>query len=324
MPVEIVPIILGTPGMIPRSLKRIQEELEAEEAPGLLQKSVILGTAHIIRKRVFPGTCKDEDKDDVDEATCSPYEADTCFNDVNENLLCHVLSTRGRNCTQRTARDFCNGLDDALNCTADIIDTDCSEEEGRVRFDNWLQGLRGAYGRLCLRGDYELLNNLLTSTNCWNFKTFVKCVEKKANLTHIADLLTTELDQTECNLLQMAVSICNEKAEKGRVKCRGKGDAVNEAVAAFFSSSSCAGKAPTICNVLQPNEIKSIPVTASSSSSPIPVILTLFVTLVIVVLVSLVLVWRKVITVNARCSVMRRASDGDEAEVSREDYGRFL
>lgn len=50
MPVEIVPIIIGTLGTIPRSLKRNLEKLEAEVAPGLMQKSVILETAHIIRR----------------------------------------------------------------------------------------------------------------------------------------------------------------------------------------------------------------------------------------------------------------------------------
>ena len=50
MPVEIVPIIIGALGTIPRSLKRNLEKLEAEVAPGLMQKSVILETAHIVRK----------------------------------------------------------------------------------------------------------------------------------------------------------------------------------------------------------------------------------------------------------------------------------
>ncbi|XP_066967366.1 uncharacterized protein [Macrobrachium rosenbergii] len=293
-----------------------------------VEKGVFVVTLLLLTSACFPGICEEENDDDNcdgddDEATCSPFEADTCFNDVNENLLCHVQSTKGRNCSQRTAQDFCRGLDDALNCTADIIDSDCNEQDGRMRFDNWLQGLRGAYGRLCQRGNYDLMDNLLTSNNCWNFKTFIKCVEKKANLTHIADLLTAELDQTECNLLQMAVSICNEKAEKGRAKCRGKGDAVNEAVAAFFASSSCAGKAPTICNVLLPKEIKSNPSMASSSSA-VAIVVTLFLTFVIVGLATLVLVWRNVITINASCRMMRRARDGDETEESREDYGRFL
>ena len=48
---EIVPIIIiGALGTIPKSLKRNLEEVGAEIAPGLLQKSVVLETAHIIRR----------------------------------------------------------------------------------------------------------------------------------------------------------------------------------------------------------------------------------------------------------------------------------
>ena len=49
-PVEIVPIIVGAFGTIPKSLKRKLEELGADVAPRLLQKSVVLETAHIIRR----------------------------------------------------------------------------------------------------------------------------------------------------------------------------------------------------------------------------------------------------------------------------------
>ena len=49
-PVEIVPIIIGALGNIPKSLKRNLEELGADVTPGLLQKSVVLETAHIIRR----------------------------------------------------------------------------------------------------------------------------------------------------------------------------------------------------------------------------------------------------------------------------------
>ena len=48
-PVEIVPII-GALGTIPKSQKRNLEELGADVVPGLLQKSVVLETAHIIRR----------------------------------------------------------------------------------------------------------------------------------------------------------------------------------------------------------------------------------------------------------------------------------
>ena len=49
-PVKIVPIIIRALGTIPKSLKRNLEELGAAVAPGLLQKCVVLETAHIIRR----------------------------------------------------------------------------------------------------------------------------------------------------------------------------------------------------------------------------------------------------------------------------------
>ena len=50
MPVEVVPIIIGALGTIPKNLKRNLEKLEAKVAPGLMQKSVVLETAHIVRR----------------------------------------------------------------------------------------------------------------------------------------------------------------------------------------------------------------------------------------------------------------------------------
>ena len=49
-PVEIVPIIIGALGTIPKSLKRNLEELGADVASGLLKKSVVLETAHLVRR----------------------------------------------------------------------------------------------------------------------------------------------------------------------------------------------------------------------------------------------------------------------------------
>ena len=48
-PVEI-PIIIGALGPIPKSLKRNLEELGVDVAPGMLQKSVVLETVHIIKR----------------------------------------------------------------------------------------------------------------------------------------------------------------------------------------------------------------------------------------------------------------------------------
>ena len=49
-PMEIVLIIIGALGTIPKSLKRNLEKSGANVAPGVLQKSMVLKTAHIIRR----------------------------------------------------------------------------------------------------------------------------------------------------------------------------------------------------------------------------------------------------------------------------------
>ena len=49
-PEEIVPIIIGALGNISKSLKRNLEELGGDVAPGMLQMSVVLEKAHIIRR----------------------------------------------------------------------------------------------------------------------------------------------------------------------------------------------------------------------------------------------------------------------------------
>ena len=49
-PVEKVPIIIWVICTIPKSLKTNLEELGVDVAPGLLQKSVVLETEHIIRR----------------------------------------------------------------------------------------------------------------------------------------------------------------------------------------------------------------------------------------------------------------------------------
>ena len=48
MPVKIVPIIIGALGTTPTSLSKNLKDFESSIAPGLVQKSVILETAHII------------------------------------------------------------------------------------------------------------------------------------------------------------------------------------------------------------------------------------------------------------------------------------
>ena len=48
--VDVVPIVTGALGTTPRSLASNLKKLEAEVAPGLMQKSVMLATAHITRR----------------------------------------------------------------------------------------------------------------------------------------------------------------------------------------------------------------------------------------------------------------------------------
>ena len=53
-PVEIVPIIIQAKDTIPKTQKRNIEGLGTDVAPGLLQESVVLETAHIIRRVMTP------------------------------------------------------------------------------------------------------------------------------------------------------------------------------------------------------------------------------------------------------------------------------
>ncbi|KAK4324670.1 hypothetical protein Pmani_004708 [Petrolisthes manimaculis] len=203
-------------------------------------------------KRPVPGVCGevlDEGDGDLDEYYpdteddangCHPEEADRCWVALQENLLCHMDTPTGRNCTMRDAADFCVSLDDALACCVDIIDTSCSDAEGRATFDVWLKGLHAVYSHVCLDDTtLDLVNELLESGRCWRLKRFSNCVEETANLTHVSDLLTTHLDLLACSRLQAAIATCTANSEKNRGRCRGKGQAVLEGLVAFFSATSC-------------------------------------------------------------------------------------
>ena len=53
----MVLMVTGALGTIPKFLKRNLEELGADVAPGLLQKSVVLETAHITRQVLGRPVC---------------------------------------------------------------------------------------------------------------------------------------------------------------------------------------------------------------------------------------------------------------------------
>ncbi|KAK8378899.1 hypothetical protein O3P69_009557 [Scylla paramamosain] len=108
-----------------------------------------------------------------------------------------------------------------------------------------------------------VVTDLLQESNCFRLKKFITCVEDRANLTHVADLLTTQLDLHECNMLQVSVAACIEDAEKNKKKCRGKADVVKEALIVFFSSTACGHRPPPPPS---PSPVPCIPPTAGTSA----------------------------------------------------------
>ena len=50
IPVEVVLVVVGALGTIPRELRRNLEKIHCRSKPEVLQKSVPLATAHILRK----------------------------------------------------------------------------------------------------------------------------------------------------------------------------------------------------------------------------------------------------------------------------------
>ncbi|XP_071549786.1 uncharacterized protein [Panulirus ornatus] len=264
-----------------------------------------------------PDSPSSDDNDFYDESleddsdggdSCQPAMADTCFSDVSENLLCHVLTPVGRNCTFRNAKDFCEGLDDALNCTSDIVDSGCTVAQGRQTFDVWLAGLRAVHASLCNTGDLSLITSLLQSSSCWRFKKFIKCVEEKANVTHVSDLLTTELDTYECNRLQLSVALCNALSEKNRVPCLGKADAVKEALVVFFGATSCGQQSSSLCT------------TQSVGSVGSAVVVTIVVMALVTALAAIILLKHKVLALDSRLKHCTRTSTQEDMQ---EDYDRF-
>ena len=51
-------------------------------------------------------------------------------------------------------------IDDALQCSSDIIDNDCGMKEGRDKFDSWLRGLRAVYYSLCGKDRLAILGKV--------------------------------------------------------------------------------------------------------------------------------------------------------------------
>ncbi|KAI9558176.1 hypothetical protein GHT06_014929 [Daphnia sinensis] len=176
-----------------------------------------------------------------DDAQCEPSLADACFADVAQDLRCLGSSKRSAQCN-----DLCRSIDDALQCTADIIDTDCGQKDGRDRFDAWLRGLRAVYYSLCGKDRLTILG-LTQNADCWNPMSFVACVEKMAGIDHVNDLLRLRLDMNQCNRLMISISTCNVKATSlglASARCSPSLEGVNEIIHTFFSKTECG----RVCN----------------------------------------------------------------------------
>ncbi|XP_035233022.1 uncharacterized protein LOC118204839 [Stegodyphus dumicola] len=86
---------------------------------------------------------------------CDPGFADTCFTSVTEDLryMLDLKKMTTVNITKAAVHELCLALEDSLNCTSDIIDSDCTKDNGKETFDSWLRALKGAYNYVC-QGDH--------------------------------------------------------------------------------------------------------------------------------------------------------------------------
>jgi len=181
--------------------------------------------------------------DDADEQNCEPSLADSCFDAVSQNLQCLALQGKTRSCAN-AGDDLCSSIDDALQCTSDIIDTDCGRKEGRDNFDAWLRGLRAVYYLMCGRNQIGLLG-MTQNPDCWNPMSFLKCTEQMAGINHVNDLLKQKLDMNECNRLLISISACNARATNMQsTRCMPSLENVNEIIHTFFSKTECG----RVCN----------------------------------------------------------------------------
>ncbi|XP_037077946.1 uncharacterized protein LOC119099004 [Pollicipes pollicipes] len=178
--------------------------------------------------------------EDADDA-CIPAIANGCFDEVVKDLACQNIpqAARPATCSDRDALDTCFALDDALNCTSDIIDGDCSAADGRLVYDGWLSGLRAVQRHLCADGAANMLE-FFRRTSCWNPLTYLQCLERSANITHVTDLLKVKLDPAECRRTLQAASACSADQAS---RCAGVPGRLDQALTAFLLESPCGSSA---------------------------------------------------------------------------------
>ncbi|XP_043209761.1 uncharacterized protein LOC122374829 [Amphibalanus amphitrite] len=171
-----------------------------------------------------------------DGGDCMPAIAAKCFNEVARDLACQ---RGGVNCAGRDAVDMCYTLDDALNCTSDIIDGDCRAPDGRLTYDAWLRGLRSVQSHLCAN-DATNMQALIRPTPCWEPAQFLRCLESSATVHHPADLLRVQLDADECRAIRDSSWQCvSRAATAGCGPDPAPSAALQTALSAFLLETPC-------------------------------------------------------------------------------------
>ncbi|KAG8195538.1 hypothetical protein JTE90_019526 [Oedothorax gibbosus] len=171
---------------------------------------------------------------------CHKGFADTCFTSVTGDLV-YMLNLKKMvavNVTRATLNELCLSVDDSLNCTADIIETECSDANEVRSFEAWLKSLRATHSYMCAGYDHKVLATLLRGIECWNIEDFLFCVEGSLRVTHVRDLLHAPINGEVCRNLKNVFIKCNLDAAVG--SCREQDDVSKETegmIHAFLSSA---------------------------------------------------------------------------------------
>lgn len=96
-------------------------------------------------------------------------------------------------------------LDDSLQCSADIIDSDCLEINGKDKFDSWYKGLRAVYSYMC----HPMTNN--GTREFALHSEYTECFSKRGLcLIYRMQLFTTNKNET--------TSLCNRDSARSYIK----------------------------------------------------------------------------------------------------------
>ncbi|GAB6026234.1 hypothetical protein CHUAL_012443 [Chamberlinius hualienensis] len=148
--------------------------------------------------------------DSDDDVRCTPEFADSCFSDVEDDLK--TIFTKGPNTF--ILQDLCSAWNDSLDCTSDIIDTECDEKDGRIKFDHWHSALSKTWQFVCYENP-QILKDVFSSAQCFNVSAFLYCIETTSGVNSSQSLLSTDLDVNECRYLKKVIDKCGEYVTYG-------------------------------------------------------------------------------------------------------------